>query len=387
MSTLPAALAAFAVTMMAIMTLRPVAVAINLVDRPGGRKTHHGKVPIVGGLAMFLGVVFGVGLIDPMRALNGPLISAFAMVVTVGMVDDRFSVSPWLRLPLQATASILVTVGTGTEVSSLGNAFGTGPILFHGALGLALTVLFVMTAINAFNMLDGMDGLAGTIALVALLALGWSALHSGQHDLAALCAVIGGATGAFLLFNLPTRRNRRVRCFMGDAGSTLLGVSLAWVSIRISQVSGAADPLSTSVGLSPVATLWIVGLPIFEFFWTIVRRSIRGQSPLRADAEHFHHLLLRAGFGVQGAFMMFLVLTLALATVGLALDAMHVPEYVSLLLLFFAGVAVVRSMYVARSLLRFFPHRARRRTRWGAAPVRRPVPALKRGSIENSSDR
>jgi UDP-GlcNAc:undecaprenyl-phosphate GlcNAc-1-phosphate transferase len=364
LSTISAALAAFAVTMMAILTLRPVAVAINLVDRPGGHKTHHGKVPVVGGLAMFLGLIFGIGLVESARPLTGSLISAFALVVTVGMVDDRFSVSPWLRLPLQAAAAVLVTVGTGTEVSSIGDAFGLGVITFHGVMGQFLTALFVMTAINAFNMLDGMDGLAGTVAFVSLMALGWSALNSGQHDLAAVCAVMGAATAAFLLFNLPTRRNRRVRCFMGDAGSTLLGVSLAWVCIRASQFTGASGLGAGGTGLSPVATLWIVGLPIFEFFWTIIRRSIRGHSPLRADAEHFHHLLLKAGFGVQGAFMMFLALTLVLAATGLTLNAMHVPEYVSLLLLLAVGVVIVRSMYWAHALLRFFPKSARRRTAW-----------------------
>lgn len=383
MSNIPAAIAAFAVTIMAILTLRPVALAVNLVDRPGGRKTHHGTVPIVGGLAMFLGVIFGVGLVDTTRPLTGALISAFALVVTVGLVDDRFSISPWLRLPLQGAAAVLVTLGTGTQVSSLGDAFGTGPVLFHGAFGLCLTVLFVMTAINAFNMLDGMDGLAGTVAVVSLLALGWSAEHSGRQDLAAVCAVMGAATAAFLLFNLPVRRNRRVRCFMGDAGSTLLGVSLAWICIRVSQplAPDLASDAGQSPALSPVATLWVVGLPVFEFFWTIVRRTLRGQSPLRADAEHFHHLLLKAGFGVQGAFMMFLILTLVLATTGLTLSAMHVPEYLSLLLLLGAGISIVRSMYWAHSLLRFFPKNARRRRAWRFPP--NAVPAVGRGNNES----
>jgi UDP-GlcNAc:undecaprenyl-phosphate/decaprenyl-phosphate GlcNAc-1-phosphate transferase len=370
LSTLTAALAAFVVTMMAMLTLRPVAVAINLVDRPGGRKTHHGTVPIVGGLAMFLGVIFGIGLVESTRPLTGSLIAAFALVVSVGMVDDRFSVSPWLRLPLQAAAAVLLTVGTGTEVSSIGDAFAIGPITFHGFLAQTLTTLFVMTAINALNMLDGMDGLAGTVAFVALLALGWSAMHAGQHDLAAVCAVMASATAAFLMFNLPIRRNRRVRCFMGDAGSTLLGVSLAWVCIRASQFSSGG-------GLSPVATLWIVGLPVIEFFWTIIRRALRGQSPLRADAEHFHHLLLKSGFGVKGAFMMFLVLALALAAAGLTLNAMRVPEYLSLLMLLATGVLIVRSMYGARTLLRFFPNSAHRRTS-GRAPDTIAIPAAER---------
>jgi UDP-GlcNAc:undecaprenyl-phosphate GlcNAc-1-phosphate transferase len=377
LSTLSSALAAFAVTMMAILTLRPVAVAINLVDRPGGRKTHHGKVPVVGGLAMFLGVIFGIGLVESARPLTGTLISAFALVVTVGMVDDRFSVSPWLRLPLQATAAVLMTVGTATQVSSIGDAFGVGPIHFGGAVADILTVLFVMTAINAFNMLDGMDGLAGTVAFVALLALGWSAYSAGQHDLAAVCAVIGAATAAFLLFNLPTRRNRRMRCFMGDAGSTLLGVSLAWVCIRASQFASGGGA-SGAPAVSPVTTLWIVGLPVFEFFWTIIRRALRGQSPLRADAEHFHHLLLKAGFGVQGAFMVFLILTLLLSAVGLALNALHVPDYISLLLLLATGVVIVRSMYWAHALVRFFPASARRRSAWRAPGEALPLVAMDR---------
>jgi UDP-GlcNAc:undecaprenyl-phosphate GlcNAc-1-phosphate transferase len=379
---LAAALAAFAVTMMAIFTLRPVAVAINLVDRPGGHKTHHGKVPVVGGLAMFLGVIFGVGLVESTRPLTGSLISAFALVVTVGMVDDRFSVSPWLRLPLQATAAVLVTVGTGTEVSSIGDAFGVGVITFHGLLGEFLTALFVVTAINAFNMLDGMDGLAGSVAFVALLALGWASFNAGDRGLASVCAVIASATAAFLLFNLPTRRNRRMRCFMGDAGSTLLGVSLAWICIRASQSVSAGGGAPGGSPLSPVATLWIVGLPVFEFFWTIIRRAVRGQSPLRADAEHFHHLLLRAGFGVQGAFMMFLVLTLALGAAGLTLNAMRVPEYVSLLLLLATGLLIVRTMYWAKNLLRFFPESARRRVPWRPPAVAVKVRAANR-SLKN----
>jgi UDP-GlcNAc:undecaprenyl-phosphate GlcNAc-1-phosphate transferase len=114
----------------------------------------------------------------------------------------------------------------------------------------------------------------------------------------------------------------------------------------------------------------MVGLPVFEFFWTIIRRVGRGQSPLQADAEHFHHLLLKSGFGVKGAFMVFLLLTLLLTAVGLSLNALHVPEYVSLLLLLAVGIVIVRSMYLAHHLLRFFPNSARRGT-WRGRRVAR----------------
>jgi UDP-GlcNAc:undecaprenyl-phosphate GlcNAc-1-phosphate transferase len=352
-----AALAAFAITIIGIVSLRPVAVAVKLIDHPGGRKTHRGKVPVIGGLAMFVGIVFGLGTIEPLKPFAGSLLAAFALVVAVGLLDDRFGLSPWLRLPAQAAIAALLTVGTGTEVSSIGDAFGVGVVQFHGITEHVITILFVITAINAVNMLDGMDGLAGTVAIVAVTALGLCGAVTGHHDVTAVCAVLAASITAFLIFNLPVRSNRRMRCFMGDAGSTLLGVALAWICIRVSQDGSTPT-------LSPVSTLWIVGIPIFEFFWTFFRRIARGRSPLEADAEHFHHLLLKAGFGIRGAFMMFLTITLVLTLSGLVLDAFKVPEYWSLALLLLAGVVVISVMYQARLLLRFFPQSARRRRAW-----------------------
>jgi UDP-GlcNAc:undecaprenyl-phosphate GlcNAc-1-phosphate transferase len=362
LSVFIAALAAFAITIIGIVGLRPIAVAVKLVDRPGGRKTHRGKVPVIGGLAMFVGIVFGLGTIESLRPFAGSLLAAFALVVAVGLLDDRFGLSPWVRLPAQAAIAALLTVGTGTEVSSIGDAFGFGPLLFHGPIRHLITILFVITAINAVNMIDGMDGLAGMVAIVAVTTLGLCGGFAGQYDVAAVCAVFGASIAAFLMFNLPVRGNRRVRCFMGDAGSTLLGVALAWICIRISQDGGTP-------ALSPVNTLWIVALPIFEFFWTFFRRLARGRSPLEADAEHFHHLLMKAGFGIRGAFMMFLTITLILTLSGLVLDVFKVSEYWSLAFLLLVGVMVVSIMYRARLLLRFFPQTARRRRAWVNMPV------------------
>jgi len=371
-------IAAFTITIVAILALRPIAVVVDLVDRPGGRKTHRGKVPVIGGLAMFLGTVFGMGLARISVPLGGSLLAAFALVVTVGLLDDRFNLSPWLRLPVQAAAAALMTVGTGTEVSSIGDAFGTGTVEFHGAMMHGFTVLLVVTAINAFNMLDGMDGLAGTVAVIAMTLLGLSAAVAGIHDVAQICAVCVATVSAFLIFNLPTHLNRRVRCFMGDAGSTFLGLALAWTCIRASRSNGPGP------GISDVTALWIVALPVFEFFWTFIRRVSRGQSPLRADAEHFHHLLLDAGFGVRGAFMIFLILTLLLALVGLTLNALKIPDYLSLALLVGTGATVVWSMYHAHAVLRFFPESARRRRSWPRGGV--GIPSVDGSSVTTSGD-
>lgn len=341
------ALASFAITVLAILALRPVAVAIDFVDRPGGRKTHHGDVPIVGGLAIFLGVVLGLGLVSGETQVIPEFLTACTLLVTIGLVDDRFTLSPWTRLPVQIAAAILMMLGTGALVRTLGQfPYDLGAEL-HGLAAYVFTVLITIGAINAFNMLDGMDGLAGATAVISLVSLAYFAWSKGLWSTAAISLVIAGAVSAFLLFNVPIRLNRAARCFMGDGGSTLLGFAVAWLSICVSQ-----NPVRAA---SPVTVLWIVALPLYELVWTTIRRIIRGVSPFRPDRDHFHHLLLRAGLGVRGAFLVYIFIASALAAVGILMHQREVKDWESLLLLLVAGVVVVRFMYRADVLWRVLP--------------------------------
>ena len=332
--------ASFVVCVLAILALRPLAIAVDLIDRPGGRKTHHGNVPIVGGLAMFVGVVLGVGLVPFPGAAGGAYLAACSILVTIGLVDDRFSLSPWTRLPSQIAAAVVLIVGAGVAVTSLGEPFGTGPISLSGYLSIGFTVLIVTAAINAFNMLDGLDGLAGSVALVSLLAIAYLAWGSRLIIASAVSLVLIGVICAFLIFNMPIRLNRALRCFMGDAGSTLLGFSVAWLCIQISE-----KPHNV---VSPVTTLWMVALPLYELVWSTARRIVRGVSPFKADADHFHHLILKAGFGVRGTFLVLVLLTIIFASIGLTIDHYHVPDPISLLLLVVCGAASIALMYRAK---------------------------------------
>ena len=106
------AVASFFVSALAILALRPLAKAVDLIDRPGGRKNHHGNVPIIGGLAMFIAVVLGVGLVPVPGPIGGAYLAACAIVVTVGLVDDRFNLSPWTRLPGQIAATLVLSEHT-----------------------------------------------------------------------------------------------------------------------------------------------------------------------------------------------------------------------------------------------------------------------------------
>src|SRR5262245_10496036 len=112
MNNLGAGLACFFATLLAMSALRPVAVVVDLVDKPGGRKTHRGEIPVVGGIAMFLGCVFGVGLLQSNGFVSASLLSASALVVLVGMLDDRFEISPYARLTAHLVAALLALMTT-----------------------------------------------------------------------------------------------------------------------------------------------------------------------------------------------------------------------------------------------------------------------------------
>ena len=130
-------LASFFLCLMAVLALRPVAIAVKLIDRPGGRKRHDGEVPVVGGLCMLLGIVLGTGLISLPDWDATTLLAACAMLVTVGMIDDRFDLSPWTRLSVQISASLLLIFGAGETVHTLGTIFGE-PIILEGMTSMRL---------------------------------------------------------------------------------------------------------------------------------------------------------------------------------------------------------------------------------------------------------
>jgi UDP-GlcNAc:undecaprenyl-phosphate/decaprenyl-phosphate GlcNAc-1-phosphate transferase len=349
----PAA-ASFFLCLLAMFALRPLAVAVDLIDRPGGRKIHNGDVPIVGGIAMFIGIVLGIGL-APLSAESGAaFLASCALLVTIGLIDDRFDLSPWTRLPAQIAAAILLMFGSQAMVTSIGSPLGAEAINFGGYWAYAATILVIIAAINAFNMLDGMDGLAGAMAIIALSALAYLGWGGGLPSASPVSMVFIGAIAGFLIFNLPARFNRQKRCFMGDAGSTLLGFAVAWLCIKVSQGEARAA--------SPVTMLWIVALPLYELVWSTIRRIVRGVSPFRPDDKHFHHMVLKAGFGVRGAFAFFVTIGGLLAIFGIAADRMGMSDTMSFILLTLAGVLVTTLMYRAEIVWNLVPLALRRLT-------------------------
>jgi UDP-GlcNAc:undecaprenyl-phosphate/decaprenyl-phosphate GlcNAc-1-phosphate transferase len=286
MTRMDAALVAFSVVLLFAFALRPVAHSLGLLDRPGGSKVDVGVVPVIGGLCMYLGLLLVLPLVEPPIHGQSAFLVAAGVLVAVGAIDDRFDLSPAVRLMAQGTAALILCLGAGLLVHNLGDILFIGDIPL-GFLALPFTALVAISVINAFNMLDGMDGLAGGVGLASLLVVALTSYLFGGGAGLTLAVVATAAVAGFLVVNLPLRFNRPMRTFMGDAGSTFLGFIVVWLGLRLAH---GEDPV-----ISPVTALWIAALPIFDLFISFGRRIRKGLSPLIRDREHFHHILQRAG--------------------------------------------------------------------------------------------
>jgi UDP-GlcNAc:undecaprenyl-phosphate GlcNAc-1-phosphate transferase len=239
-----------------------------------------------------------------------------ALLVIVGVIDDRYNVGVSARLAAQICAALIMMIGGGLYLRDIGDPFGTGR-LGLGILAIPVSVLVTLSVINAFNFIDGIDGLAASMALIGLAAGG---LATGlRAPAASVAAMACGATLGFLLFNFPAFRNRRWRTFMGDAGSTLLGFLVVWFALSISQGEDRS--------LSPVAALWFALMPLSDFFSCFIRRVARGKMPLQAGREHFHYMLMRAGLSGRQVLAVLVAFNVFYAAVGLIGARYKLPDW------------------------------------------------------------
>jgi UDP-GlcNAc:undecaprenyl-phosphate GlcNAc-1-phosphate transferase len=328
--TVVSAFLSFVVTVVFLFALRPLAISVGLVDIPGGRKRHDGPVPIIGGIAMSIGLGFGTALVEHPEFWNPTLLGVYLLVV-VGMIDDRFDLPANVKLIAQSCAALLVVLASNVVVSSLG-----APLFFDANLGpfaVPFTVLFVITVVNAFNLIDGIDGLAGGLALLALLAM---TIVGFGTPVFTLVSIVAAVVAGYLLFNLPLGFNRPVRAFMGDAGSMSLGLIIATLGVYFSQ-----GPMAR---ISPVVGLWLVAVPVFDLFSTIFRRLAEGKSPFAPDHEHLHHVLVEHGLSRRATLGYVLSLASLFAAIGIAGDIAVVPDGVMLILWLAGGVLYYQMM-------------------------------------------
>ena len=322
-------LAALALTAVLIRILSPLARRIGLVDEPGGRKVHEGAVPLIGGISLFVTFFLLILLVDTPLYGWRSLFFAAALVFIIGMLDDFKETPASARFVAQMGAVLIIVFWGGLKLEYLGDLLGSHPIHFSHMV-VPFTLLGGVGVMNAVNMLDGLDGLAGGVLLVFFTALWWLAHTAGLSADATVLGVICASLMGFLWFNMRILGRSRASVFMGDAGSLFLGLLATWFLIRMTQ-----PPLEV---MRPITAVWLLGLPIMDTVAIMIRRIRQGRSPFSPDREHFHHILLVAGFSVRTTVFIILTLHSCLVLLGLTGEWLKLPEYImfySFLLLFF----------------------------------------------------
>ncbi|MPS38827.1 undecaprenyl-phosphate alpha-N-acetylglucosaminyl 1-phosphate transferase [Vibrio sp. VGrn 2] len=272
-----------------LFLMRKIAKQIGLVDKPNARKLHNGAVPLVGGISICL-VLAQYLIFNPNTIEYSWLyLTCICTLTIVGAVDDKIDLNFKVRLVIQAILSIVMMKVAGIELSSLGDMFGIGDVSL-GWAGSLITIAAVIGAINAFNMVDGIDGLLGGLSIVTFGALAFLLQVDSQHGLAYLCVVIIVAMLPYIFMNLGILGRER-KVFMGDAGSMMIGFTVIWLLLGVSQ-KGNPEPL-----MRPVTALSFIAVPLMDMAAIMIRRIRRGDSPFKPDREHLHHIFQRLGLG------------------------------------------------------------------------------------------
>ncbi|OGI42769.1 MAG: hypothetical protein A2150_07660 [Candidatus Muproteobacteria bacterium RBG_16_64_11] len=275
------ALLAFVIALLATRYLCHPGARLRILDYPNERSLHTRPTPRTGGLAILAaicGVTVPLALAWPTITM-GIIAGGGLSIAMLSFLDDRFSISPALRMLAHVVVAILLLAGgLGPSGLSLPGMYLAWPV----AIGAPLSVLFVVWMINLYNFMDGMDGLAGGMTMIGFSSFALLGMIAGNAPFATLSLAAAAAAGGFLVFNFPP-----ARIFMGDAGSSLLGFLAAALAVW-----GERD------GIVPMwATLLIFSPFIVDASATLLQRAWRGETLWQAHKRHYYQRLVQLGWG------------------------------------------------------------------------------------------
>ena len=278
-------------------------------------------------------------VLGPMAAPVAALIVGGGILLLIGTVDDFRPLSHYLRFGAQIAAASVLCFWGNVILNDLGAIGPEWQTLALGDWAIPITIFATVGVINAVSISDGMDGLAGSLVLVALAGAAVVAGMAGRAPELQLILLLSAVLIGFLYFNMRLPWRSRARAFMGDAGSMFLGLTLACLLISLSQGENRAMP--------PVTALWFFAIPLIDTLSVMLRRLLHRRSPFTANREHYHHILVYAGFSVTKALLIIVGIAMALAGIGLLGLYLQVPE--SVMLYAFLGVFGLHFLILMRA--------------------------------------
>jgi UDP-GlcNAc:undecaprenyl-phosphate GlcNAc-1-phosphate transferase len=342
-------------SLMLIVPVRALALRVGMVDLPGPRKVHLQPIPLLGGLAMYGGVMLAIlfAFDGAARAQSAGIVTGATLVAAVGFLDDRGWLHHQVKLFLAMPTAACILLASGIHAQVFG-VLGNGRI--GSVLDAALTIFWVVGITASFSILDHMDGLCAGVAAMASIFFVMLAYLNGQTLVATLAAAVLGAATGFLRWNF-----KPAKIFMGDGGAMFLGFLMATLGLKLrleqaNHVSGWLAPLL------------ILGVTIFDTTLVTISRLRRGLLPFATPGkDHAAHRLANLGLGQRGAVLA--LYFLGAFSGGAAVLAAYLPQRGAFLL----GVLTVVLLLLAVRFLERAPYE--RQTRKPVVPVRHVDPS------------
>ncbi|WP_456277616.1 glycosyltransferase family 4 protein [Bacillus sp. AK128] len=259
--------------------VKKLAFKIGATDRPNQRKVHLKIMPRLGGLAIYISFIIGIIILKPGNELFLPILVGSIIIMITGILDDIYELSAKIKLGGQLAAALVVVL-SGLQVEYINLPFDAQ--LQFGFLSIPLTILWIVGITNAINLIDGLDGLAAGVSSIALITISFMAILKGDAFVAGMGFILLGSTLGFLVYNFFP-----AKIFMGDTGALFLGYMISVLSLL---------GFKNVTAISFIIPVIILGVPISDTLFAIIRRIVNKQPLSAPDKSHLHHCLLRFGY-------------------------------------------------------------------------------------------
>ena len=288
----------------------------NIVDNPDARKLQRNPVPVMGGVAVFVGLAVGLCMVgvynvvlplcldlfspdlvfEPLDIVNMlPMFLGLSIMLAVGVADDVSELSPRLRFLIEIVITLMLMLWTNKSLNDFQGLWGVGVVSLW--MSIPLTIVAVVGIINAINLVDGVDGLSSGYCIMASVMFGVFYYCCGCYSMLLLCLLSIGSLLPFFFHNVFGKRSKM---FIGDGGSLMMGVVMsAYVVMAISSGGEGENLVDKGFGVVPF-TLAVMCVPVFDTMRVMIMRIIRKTSPFHPDKTHLHHLFIELGFSHFG---------------------------------------------------------------------------------------
>lgn len=296
--------------------VRKLALQIGAVDMPKERKMHSIPIPRIGGVSFFLGILI-VNIIFNRSLIVERILLGGTLIFLVGLLDDFVELKPKPKFWLTFLA-VLISVVVGVRVDVWRIPYTK--IIIRDFWAHIISFIWLLGITNAMNFIDGLDGLAGGIAVISSFSLLIISLILNRFEMAIfLASILGGVLG-FLFFNFPP-----ASIFMGDSGAMFLGFILGAVSI--------IGVLKISTVINLFFPVIILGFPVLDTAFSIVRRVLEGRAPWKFDKDHIHHRFIKIGMNVEQSIAFIYMINISMSLLAIIISLLQDP-YISAILLF-----------------------------------------------------